>query len=119
MKRTPTILILLAVAANLLLAGAQTTYEEVAADLDKSGGVYYAYPVKEAMNTPAPDGYEPFYISHFSRHGSRYLIADDDLDRVVDVFQKAHDAGALTPLGEDVRARLLSFQTEMSGRGES
>ena len=96
---------------------AQTTYEEVAADLDKSGGVYYAYPVTKSCNTPVPAGYEPFYISHFSRHGSRYLISDEDLDRVVEVFDKAHAAGALTPLGEEVRSKLLSFQVEMKGRG--
>lgn len=115
MKRTPISLILLAAAANFMVA--QTTFEEVTSNLDKSGGVYFAYPVKEAANTPVPKGYEPFYISHFSRHGSRYLISDEDLDRVVDVFAKAHDAGALSPLGEDVRGKLLSFQTEMSGRG--
>ena len=116
MKRTSTILTLFAVASNFL-AGAQTTFEEVTSNLDKSGGVYYAYPVSEALNTPVPEGYEPFYISHFSRHGSRYLIADDDLNQVVDVFDKAHEAGALTPLGKEVRGKLLSFQTEMSGRG--
>jgi len=115
-KRTSTILTLFAVASNFL-AGAQTTFEEVTSNLDKSGGVYYAYPVSEALNTPVPEGYEPFYISHFSRHGSRYLIADDDLNQVVDVFDKAHEAGALTPLGKEVRGKLLSFQTEMSGRG--
>lgn len=114
-KRTSIILFLLAAVTASLVA--QTTYEEVTSNLDKSGGVYYAYPVTEALNTPVPAGYEPFYISHFSRHGSRYLIADEDLDRVVDVFAKAHDANALTPLGEDVRGKLLAFQTEMSGRG--
>ena len=40
-KRTSTILTLFAVASNFL-AGAQTTFEEVTSNLDKSGGVYYA-----------------------------------------------------------------------------
>ena len=35
---------------------AQTTREEVYADLDKAGGVYYAYPVTKADNTPPPAG---------------------------------------------------------------
>lgn len=115
MKRPFIIFALIAAVADGMTA--QTTYEEVAADLDKSGGVYYAYPVTESSNTPVPAGYEPFYISHFSRHGSRYLISDEDLDRVVEVFDKAHAAGALTPLGEEVRSKLLSFQVEMKGRG--
>lgn len=109
-----TIFILLATAVSLF---AQTTFEEVAADLNKSGGVYYAYPVTESDDTPVPAGYEPFYISHFSRHGSRYLIADEDLDRVADVFDRADKADALSPLGKEVRGVLTSFQTEMSGRG--
>lgn len=34
-------------------------------------GMYHYEPCTDAL-TPAPEGYEPFYISHFSRHGSRY-----------------------------------------------
>ena len=103
--------------ATCASAVAQTTPAEVAADPGKAGGVYYAYPVSESLNTPAPAGFEPFYISHYGRHGSRYLISDDDYSRVRDTFRKAADAGALTPLGLDVLARLDSLWTEAEGRG--
>ena len=109
------VLSILAVAA--LGTSAQTTPAEVAASPGKAGGVYFAYPVSESLNTPAPEGFEPFYISHYGRHGSRYLISDDDYSRVRDTFRKAADAGALTPLGLDVLARLDSLWLEAEGRG--
>ena len=37
-------------------AHAQTTFEEISADLNKAGGVYLAYPYVEAKQTPAPKG---------------------------------------------------------------
>ena len=57
----------------------QTTQQEMFDEIEKTGGVYYVYqaPEKESL-TAAPKGYTPFYISHYSRHGSRYLISDKD-----------------------------------------
>lgn len=111
-------IILSALSAICVFAGyAQTTREEVMSDLNKSGGVYYAYPVTEAQNTPAPEGYKPFHISHYGRHGSRYLISDDDYTRVADLLHKADEADALTALGYDVKMRLDSIMDETAGRG--
>ena len=47
-----------------------------AQSLERLGGVYYAYPVTETTLADAPEGYEPFYISHYGRHGSRWLPND-------------------------------------------
>lgn len=82
-----------------LYTHAQTTREEMTATPEKCGGVYYAYPVKESHITQTPKGYKPFYISHYGRHGSRYLISDNDYKRVIDLMYKAHRNNALTPLG--------------------
>lgn len=98
-------------------AAAQTTKEEMTADLNKTGGVYYAYPVRESANTPAPKGFKPFYISHYGRHGSRYLISDEDYTRVASLLAEASASGALTPLGEELRSRLDSLMKETAGRG--
>ena len=100
-----------------LVALCQTTPEEVFADLNKAGGVYYAYPVTESLNTPAPKGYEPFYISHYGRHGSRYLIGDNDYEWVLKLMRRAHEAKALTPLGEDALKRIELVWLEAEGRG--
>ncbi len=110
-------LILLSLSITSLLAVAQTAKEEVFATLEKAGGVYYAYPVTESLNTAPPKGYEPFYISHYGRHGSRYLIGDNDYKWALDLMEDAHKAGALTPLGEDALIRLQQVWIEAEGRG--
>ncbi|MCC8175343.1 MAG: histidine phosphatase family protein [Bacteroidales bacterium] len=91
--------------------------EEVYECLEKAGAVYYAYPVTESQNTPAPKGYKPFYVSHYGRHGSRYLISDNDYKRMLDLFAKAHEANALTPLGEQTYQKIQRVWEEAEGRG--
>lgn len=56
-------------------------------------------------------------MSHYGRHGSRYLISDNDYKWVIDRFHDAHAKGALTPLGRDVMQRLDSIWLEAEGRG--
>lgn len=99
------------------LGFAQTTFEEMAADPNKTGGVYFAYPTQVADNTPAPKGYKPFHVSHYGRHGSRYLISDNDYKWVADLLHKAHAEDALTPLGLDLMNRLDSLMIETHGKG--
>ncbi|MBQ2394488.1 MAG: histidine-type phosphatase, partial [Alistipes sp.] len=114
-KRIFTLLALILWASTSL---AQTSREEVMADINRAGGVYYGYPTpSSAVYTQAPKGYEPFYISHYGRHGSRYMIKDSQYDYPVKVLNKAHAAGKLTPLGEDVRNRVLKIYAEAQYRG--
>lgn len=44
---------------------------------------YDRYPATQAL-TPAPKGYEPFNMSHYGRHGSRWLIGRHDYTRVAE-----------------------------------
>ncbi|MCH4154803.1 MAG: histidine phosphatase family protein [Muribaculaceae bacterium] len=101
-----------------LLVMAQTSRKEIYSDLNKAGGVYYAYPVTAPVKvTPAPKGYEPFYISHYGRHGSRYLIGDNDYESPYKLLVKAQNDGVLTPLGKDALKRLISVYKIAKGRG--
>jgi len=70
---------------------AQTTLE--------TAGSYYVYDnsALPAM-TPAPEGYKPFYISHFGRHGARYSTSE--YDTVYETFSQASDKGQLTEAGK-------------------
>ncbi len=115
MKKT--ILFSLLFSLTSLLGNSQTAKELVFETIEKSGGVYYAYPTTESQNTTPPKGYEPFYISHYGRHGSRYLISDNDYIWVKNLLQKAEDANALTSLGKDVLTRLDSLILEVEGFG--
>lgn len=95
---------------------AQTTFEEIRADLNKAGGVYLAYPTVETKQTPAPKGYKPFYVSHYGRHGSRYLLSDRDYQWIIQLMEKAETVNGLTPLGHDVLKRLNMVWEEAQGR---
>lgn len=101
------------------MAVAQTSREEATADTNMLGGVYYAYPVPDdgISITPPPPGYEPFYISHYGRHGSRYLISDNDYLALIDPLRKAAQAGKLTPLGLRILDLAEKVWVEAEGRG--
>ena len=84
------------------------------AQYEKLGGVYYAYPMTETIMSTAPEGYEPFYISHYGRHGSRWLPNDK---RYTWVKKQFEDKNRLTKLGKNVRKRLEKIWKNAEGNG--
>lgn len=96
---------------------AQSVKEEIYQNINRAGGGYLAYPVKTSLNTPPPSGYEPFYISHYGRHGSRYLISDKDYIQTHELLVKAEKAGALTELGKSVKLRFDTIAPMCKGHG--
>ena len=84
------------------------------AQYEKLGGVYYAYPVTETTMAAAPEGYEPFYISHYGRHGSRWLPNDK---RYTWVNKQFDDENRLTKLGKSVRKRMKKVWKNAEGNG--
>lgn len=107
------ILLIFASCAN---ANTLTSYEEIASDPSKAAGLYYLYPVTESVNTPAPKGYKPFYISHYGRHGSRYLVGKEQYIDPAVLFAQAEKAGALTEKGKEVKRRLDVILADATGR---
>lgn len=96
---------------------AQTLREEILQSPEKMGSIYYAYPEPDGIQTPAPKGYTPFYVSHYGRHGSRWMTSDDRYLEVLNIFEYFHKQSNLTPLGEDVRLRLHKVWEDAQGRG--
>ena len=89
------------------LASAQTRRE--------MGGIYHAYPkvdVKEMSQTPS--GYKPFYISHYGRHGSRWMTSDE---RYIKVAQYFDDESNLTPMGLKVKKLIIKARDNAMGHG--
>ena len=84
------------------------------AQYEKLGGVYYAYPVTETKMMEPPEGYEPFYISHYGRHGSRWLPNDK---RYTWVNKQLKDKDRLTKLGKSVRKRMEKIWKNAQGNG--
>lgn len=96
---------------------AQTAREEIREDLHRSASGHLAYPGPSQVRlTPAPDGQKPFYISHYGRHGSRYLIGKDEYEGPYATLAKADSAEALTPLGKDVLKRVALLREESDRR---
>lgn len=110
MKR---ILLSLAVIAMSMTALAQQAKEEFKKNVCLSASNYLAYPGPTQMAlTAAPDGYEPFYISHYGRHGSRYLIGDNDYKWPLKVFREQNEKGNLTAKGKQVLEKLQMLYNE-------
>ena len=85
---------------------AQTTKEEMLANLQKTGGNNMVYQTDFKPQTPAPKGYKPFYISHYGRHGSRYHYSGFDYTMFQRMMKSAYDANALTDAGKDLYNRV-------------
>lgn len=103
-------------AACLAQASAQDAREEVMNNIALTGSNYVAYRGPQKTLTKAPKGYEPFYLSHYGRHGSRYLIGDTDYDWPIETLQRADSLGKLTPLGHDVLGRMRMIREESRKR---
>lgn len=106
-KRTflkPWLAALFAVAAIPIFA--QSARERILNPVEHSAGSSMSYRYEPADETPVPDGYKPFYISHFGRHGSRYHTTENIYRKYRDIFASAAEADALTPFGLEVKRRM-------------
>lgn len=100
-----------------LAATAQTSKKEILQDLGKTGASYYAYPGPRQMAlTPAPEGYKPFYISHYGRHGSRYVSDNKYYTRAIAALDSAARLGLLTERGGEVLAILRTGYADAFNR---
>lgn len=88
-------------------------------DAGQAGSQYFAYPVP-AYGVPelseAPQGYVPFHMEHYGRHGSRWRINPKEYSLAVELLQKAHDHGKLTPRGEEVFEEIKFMDFDSKGR---
>ena len=95
---------------------AQQAREDFRKDINLSASGYKAYPGPQKALTPAPAGYTPYYISHYGRHGSRYLIRSADYDKPYMTLRKLADAGMLTEKGLEVFDKVGQIREEARGR---
>lgn len=84
------------------------------AQYEKYGGVYYAYQAPKVKYTPVPKGYKPFYISHYGRHGSRWMPKDSRYEWIAAQFE---DESNLTDFGLGVKRRLQPALENARGNG--
>lgn len=104
---------------SALFAGtvfAQSSREDIKKNVQLSGSNYLAYPAPVKALTPAPKGEKAFYISHYGRHGSRFLIEPEDYNYVIGVLESAKDYDKLTQLGQQTLAKVTRMQEESNNR---
>lgn len=119
MKSKKSILILSALLLNSFVALATLPSVDLETDLHKLSGNLRAYPYAESeppTQTPPPAGYTPFHLEHYGRHGSRWLIGENDYLTPVRNLEKAEKAGKLTPLGQETLDELRKIELASRGR---
>lgn len=102
---------LLALALCLGLS-AQTARQELKKNPFLAGGNYLDYnrQLPDFRYTATPAGYTPFYMSHYGRHGSRWLIDERSYTRVIEPLEKAERQGKLTAKGSKTLRDLRVFE---------
>ena len=104
--------------AALCLSAQQSALEEIRSNRFLCASNYLDYdnyPATEAL-TPTPNGYEMFYLSHYGRHGSRWLLGDGDYTSVLNPLREANDNGKLTATGKELLDKLEKFYPGTKGR---
>ena len=89
-------LISLCAALLALPLAAQITPERLKEDPALAMDVYHVYEYSPSKATRPPRGYKAVYVSHYGRHGERYINRTYYLYPGLDVLQRSE----LTPLGE-------------------
>lgn len=116
LKRT----IVIALAALLSIvhqATAQSVIDHIKADRYYAASNYRIYPTPDTTSlTPAPAGKKAFYISHYGRHGSRYLNSKKAYTIPYNILLKADSLGKLTPLGQNVMKQMAIIIDDCHGR---
>lgn len=111
------VVICLVISSVLTELSAQNAFEMITNNLYFSASNYCIYPdsIISDMTAP-PAGKKPFYISHYGRHGSRYLSNRKGYDIPYHVLAKADTLGKLTPKGKEVLHEIKTIREDTEGR---
>ena len=88
-------------------------------DNKQRGSQYLAYPVPDygiPELSATPDGYVPFHMEHYGRHGSRWRLSAKDYDTTFSMLKRAFDAGKLTPDGIALYEQVKILKEDSKGR---
>jgi len=99
------------------VVAAQSAFDMIRRNRNLSASNYCIYPDSAlAPLTPAPEGKHPFYISHYGRHGSRYLSNRKGYDIPYNYLKTADSLGLLTPKGKEVMNEIKRIIDDSEGR---
>ena len=111
-----TLLLILAV-SSCKLSMAQSVIDLIKQRPSYASCNYDVYPDSiTAKLTPAPAGKKPFYISHYGRHGSRYISNRSGFDTPYYMMLHADSLDELTPTGQQVLRHMNNIMRNTEGR---
>ena len=82
---------------------------------DRAGGVYALYPEGQPLPPSAPNGYKPFYVSHFGRHGCRYHTSSSPYETALGYLKKLDSLDQLTNYGKGLLEAVKSLRYTQRG----
>jgi len=115
MKKYPFAALLLII--PLFISSQVIKKEDINADnLYNFSGSMTEYFDPQVRYSKAPKGFKPFYLSHYGRHGSRYLLNASQYNEPYNILKQASDEGKLTEFGKSVMDRLEIMKNDADGR---
>lgn len=111
------IVTLFTIHCSLFTSNAQTVLELIKQKPAYASCNYNTYPdsIKTTL-TPAPEGKKAFYISHYGRHGSRYISSRSGYDIPYMMMLHADSLDELTPTGHRVLQEMNSIMRNTEDR---
>lgn len=121
MKKNIVLWIVMACCAVVAMAQVGNPQAEIATNRLLSASNHAAYlnavvPDSGAQLTPAPAGYEPFYIAHYGRHGSRWQTSEAKYSKPIRALEVAERNHKLTAQGKLLLAQLREVAGASAGR---
>ena len=109
--------IVLLLTMHVATTSAQTVLDKIRQRPSYASCNYDTYPDSiTATLTPAPAGKKPFYISHYGRHGSRYISSRSGYDIPYIMMLHADSLDELTPTGRKILHEMNSIMHDTEGR---
>ena len=110
------LLVLAGLTAAALSLYSQNVDSLLRADYIRMGANYHCYEAPTEPLVAAPEGFAPFYVSHYGRHGSRYITFDSSHEYVISHLKQLRDAGLLNEWGDELLSSLSFCWSQMEPR---
>ena len=117
MKKTIFFAGLLLAAQILAAQSPRPAFPLIAENPDRAACNMHSYEFGPIVDTPAPEGYVPVYISHYGRHGSRHDISASSFQDAIKLLSRADSLGQLTAAGKTLLSHVKAVADEHEGMG--
>lgn len=117
MKKTVLFAGLLLAAQFLFAQSPRPAFLLIAEEPDRAACNMHSYEFGSIVDTPAPEGFVPVYISHYGRHGSRYDISASAFQDAIQLLSAADSLGQLSEAGKTLLSHVKTVAEEHEGMG--